>query len=229
MAATGAPSTVDAAARYRHRDHDRRQQRVRADHRRGDLGVHELQGVRRDLPGQHRDPRQDPRHAPLPVADGERLPGRAGQRLPGMENQRNPWGMNQGERADWAKGLTTSRSSTPASRARPSTSTGSAAPAPSTTRTRRSPSRWRKLLQRAGIAVAILGPAEMCTGDSARRLGNEYLFQMLAMPNIEMLNGMGVKKIITQCPHCFNTLQERVPAVRRQLRGGPPQHSCSSS
>jgi Fe-S oxidoreductase len=51
----------------------------------------------------------------------------------------------------------------------------------------------------------------MCTGDSARRSGNEYLFQMLAMPNIEMMNGMGVKKIITQCPHCFNTLQNEYP------------------
>ncbi len=51
----------------------------------------------------------------------------------------------------------------------------------------------------------------MCTGDSARRSGNEYLFQMLAVPNIEMLNAMGVKKIITQCPHCFNTLLNEYP------------------
>jgi Fe-S oxidoreductase len=53
----------------------------------------------------------------------------------------------------------------------------------------------------------------MCTGDSARRSGNEYLFQMLAMPNIEMLNGMGVKKVITQCPHCFNTLKNEYPQL----------------
>ena len=70
-----------------------------------------------------------------------------------------------------------------------------------------------KLLQRAGIDFAILGPSEMCTGDPARRSGNEYLFQMLAMPNIEMLNGMGVKKIITQCPHCFNTLKNEYPQL----------------
>jgi Fe-S oxidoreductase len=68
-----------------------------------------------------------------------------------------------------------------------------------------------KLLDRAGIDVAILGPSEMCTGDPARRSGNEYLFQMLAMPNIETLNGMGVRKIITQCPHCFNTLKNEYP------------------
>ena len=70
-----------------------------------------------------------------------------------------------------------------------------------------------KLLQRAGLDVAILGPSEMCTGDPARRSGNEYLFQMLAMPNIEMLNGMGVRKIITQCPHCFNTLKNEYPQL----------------
>jgi Fe-S oxidoreductase len=70
-----------------------------------------------------------------------------------------------------------------------------------------------KLLQRAGVDFAILGPSEMCTGDPARRSGNEYLFQMLAMPNIETLDGMGVRKIITQCPHCFNTLKNEYPQL----------------
>jgi Fe-S oxidoreductase len=70
-----------------------------------------------------------------------------------------------------------------------------------------------KLLDRAGIDVAILGPSEMCTGDSARRSGNEYIFQMLAMQNIETMDGMGVKKIITQCPHCFNTLLNEYPQL----------------
>ena len=70
-----------------------------------------------------------------------------------------------------------------------------------------------KLLQRAGIDFAILGPSENCTGDPARRSGNEYIFQMLAMQNIETLNGMGVKKIITQCPHCFNTLLNEYPQL----------------
>jgi Fe-S oxidoreductase len=70
-----------------------------------------------------------------------------------------------------------------------------------------------KLLQRADIDFAILGPSENCTGDPARRSGNEYIFQMLAMQNIEMLDGMGVKKIITQCPHCFNTLKNEYPQL----------------
>jgi Fe-S oxidoreductase len=66
-------------------------------------------------------------------------------------------------------------------------------------------------MQRAGLDFAILGPSENCTGDPARRSGNEYIFQMLALQNIEMLNGMGVKKIVTQCPHCFNTLKNEYP------------------
>ena len=70
-----------------------------------------------------------------------------------------------------------------------------------------------KLLQRAGIDFAILGPSEKCTGDPARRSGNEYIFQMLATQNVETLNGMGVKKIVTQCPHCFNTLANEYPQL----------------
>ncbi|UCG41427.1 MAG: (Fe-S)-binding protein, partial [Acidimicrobiia bacterium] len=62
------------------------------------------------------------------------------------------------------------------------------------------------LLDEAGVDYAILGSAETCTGDSARRAGNEYLFQMMAAQNIETLDGFGVKKIIAQCPHCFTTL-----------------------
>ncbi len=68
-------------------------------------------------------------------------------------------------------------------------------------------------MQRAGIDFAILGPSEMCNGDQARRSGNEYIFQMLAMQNVETFNGMGVQKIITQCPHCFNVLKNEYPQL----------------
>ena len=68
-------------------------------------------------------------------------------------------------------------------------------------------------MTRAGLDFAILGPSELCTGDPARRSGNEYLFQMLATQNVEALNGMGVRKIITQCPHCFNTLANEYPQL----------------
>jgi len=68
-----------------------------------------------------------------------------------------------------------------------------------------------KLLHEAGVDFAILGKNESCTGDPARRTGNEYVFQGLALANIETLNDLGVKKIVTQCPHCFNTLKNEYP------------------
>ena len=71
------------------------------------------------------------------------------------------------------------------------------------------------LLQRAVVDFAILGPSELCTGDPARRSGNEYLFQMLATQNIDALNTMGVHRVITQCPHCFNTLANEYPQYGR--------------
>lgn len=66
---------------------------------------------------------------------------------------------------------------------------------------------FAQILQRAGVDFAILGNEESCTGDPARRSGNEFLFQMLAIQNIEVLNGYEIKKIVTTCPHCFNTLK----------------------
>ncbi|MBM3399196.1 MAG: (Fe-S)-binding protein [Bacteroidetes bacterium] len=67
------------------------------------------------------------------------------------------------------------------------------------------------ILQKAGIKFAILGTEEGCTGDPAKRAGNEFLFQMQAMQNIELLNGYGVKKMVTACPHCYNTLKNEYP------------------
>jgi len=68
-----------------------------------------------------------------------------------------------------------------------------------------------RLLHEAGVDFAILGPREKCSGDPARRSGNEYVFQQLALENIETMNDLGVQKIITQCPHCFNTLKNEYP------------------
>ncbi len=70
-----------------------------------------------------------------------------------------------------------------------------------------------KILTALDIEFAILGEEESCTGDPARRAGNEFLFQMQALQNIEVLNGYGVKKILTACPHCFNTLKNEYPAL----------------
>ena len=70
-----------------------------------------------------------------------------------------------------------------------------------------------KILNAVGINFAVLGTEETCTGDPARRAGNEFLFQMQAMSNIQVLNGYGVKKIVTACPHCFNTLKNEYPEL----------------
>src|ERR1700720_388391 len=70
-----------------------------------------------------------------------------------------------------------------------------------------------KILNAVGIKFAVLGTEEACTGDPARRAGNEFLFQMQAMNNIAILNGYGVKKIVTGCPHCFNTIKNEYPSL----------------
>ncbi|HVX49790.1 MAG TPA: (Fe-S)-binding protein [Chitinophagaceae bacterium] len=69
------------------------------------------------------------------------------------------------------------------------------------------------ILNKTGIKYAILGKEEMCTGDPARRAGNEFLFQMMAFNNIQLLNNYGIKKIVTACPHCFNTLKNEYPEL----------------
>lgn len=68
-----------------------------------------------------------------------------------------------------------------------------------------------KILHHVGISYAVLGTEESCTGDPAKRAGNEFLFQMQAMANIDVLNGYNVKKIVTGCPHCFNTIKNEYP------------------
>jgi heterodisulfide reductase subunit D len=69
------------------------------------------------------------------------------------------------------------------------------------------------ILTKVGIKFAILGKEEACTGDPARRAGNEFLFQMMAYQNIQVLNGYNIKKIVTTCPHCFNTLKNEYPEL----------------
>lgn len=73
-----------------------------------------------------------------------------------------------------------------------------------------------KLLQKAAVSFAVLGTEESCTGDPAKRAGNEFLFQMQAAVNIQVLNGYGVRKIVTTCPHCFNTLKNEYPELGGQ-------------
>ena len=141
------------------------------------------------------------------------FPTELGAAYRAMENSSNPWGMSQSERGDWAKGLdgiTVLEGGDPME-AEYLYWVGCAGSFDD--KNKRVTQAMAKLLGRADISFAILGPAENCTGDPARRSGNEYIFQMLAMQNIETLDSMGVKKIITQCPHCFNTLKNEYPQL----------------
>lgn len=70
-----------------------------------------------------------------------------------------------------------------------------------------------KILNKVGVSFAVLGPEESCTGDPARRAGNEFLFQMQAVSNIQVMNGYNIKKVVTACPHCFNTIKNEYPAL----------------
>ncbi|MFN8291688.1 MAG: (Fe-S)-binding protein [Chitinophagaceae bacterium] len=72
------------------------------------------------------------------------------------------------------------------------------------------------ILDKTGISYAILGKEEMCTGDPVRRAGNEFMFQMMAYQNIQVLNNYHIKKIVTACPHCFNTLKNEYPVLGGQ-------------
>jgi Fe-S oxidoreductase/nitrate reductase gamma subunit len=141
------------------------------------------------------------------------FPTELGTAYRGMENSGNPWGMSQTERASWTSklaGIEVVDGSSPFDHEYLYW-VGCAGSFDD--KNQKVTQSMAKLMQRAGIDFAILGPAEMCTGESARRSGNEYIFQMLAMQNIETLNGMGVKKIVTQCPHCFNTLLNEYPQL----------------
>ena len=128
----------------------------------------------------------------------------------GMESSGNPWGLPQQKRADWAQGL-----NVPLASAAPEFDVlywvGCAASYDS--RNQKTARALAQVLQAAGVKFAILGPEEACTGDSARRLGNEYLFQLLAQRNIEILNRYRVKKIVSACPHCCNTLANDYPQL----------------
>jgi len=127
----------------------------------------------------------------------------------GMEVNGNPWQLAPETRADWAEGLDVPLASEAGGDFEYLFWVGCAG---SYDDDGKKVSRALvRILQEAGVTFAILGPEEMCTGDSARRLGNEYLFQVLAQQNVETMNGYGVKKIVTNCPHCFNTLAHEYP------------------
>ena len=133
-----------------------------------------------------------------------RFPEEAGTMLRDVDRTSNPWGRPQADRLQWAEGLGV-RVLQPGERPPEVLFWVGCAPA-FDERARRAAISTAKLLQMAGVDFAILGQRESCTGDPARRMGDEYTFQRLAGENVATLNGAGVKTIVTTCPHCFNTL-----------------------
>ena len=139
------------------------------------------------------------------------FPGELGKAYLSMENSSNPYGMGQADRAKWTDKLDFDVPilGQDADRAEYLYWVGCAGSFDD--RNQKVTVATARLLREAGVDFAILGPAELCTGDPARRSGNEFVFQMLAIQNIETLGEAGVRKVITQCPHCFNTLKNEYP------------------
>jgi Fe-S oxidoreductase len=141
------------------------------------------------------------------------FPTELGNTFRSMENAGNAYGMNQADRGDWASSIEGVDIIEPGGAFDHEYLYFVGCAGSFDDRNKKTSRALAKLLQRAGIDFAILGPTEMCNGDQARRAGNEYIFQMLAVQNIETFEGMGVKKIITQCPHCFNVIKNEYPQL----------------
>ncbi len=128
----------------------------------------------------------------------------------GMETNGNPWGISAASRADWAKDLPVVTMAEAKGREIEVLFWVGCAGSYED-RAKRVSKAIVEILNEAGVSFAILGTEETCTGDSARRMGNEYLFQVLAKQNIETLNGYRVQKIVTNCPHCYNCIKNEYP------------------
>jgi Fe-S oxidoreductase/nitrate reductase gamma subunit len=141
------------------------------------------------------------------------FPTELGKAFVAMENQGNPWGMGRERRAAWTEKLDFKVPvwGVDVERADYLWFVGCAGSFDD--RNVAVSQALATLLHRAGIDFAILGPAETCNGDPARRAGNEYLWQQLALANIATLDELGVERVITQCPHCFNTLANEYPQL----------------
>jgi len=152
------------------------------------------------------------------VLEESRFPAELTPAFRAMESARNPWGQPRGARLDWAKGLpfeVPTAASIAAAGELDSLEVlywvGCAAAFDE--RNRRVARAFATCLHAAGVRFAVLGQEEACTGDPARRMGNEYVFQLLAAQNVETLRRYGPPRIVTACPHCFNTLANEYPQM----------------
>ena len=140
----------------------------------------------------------------------EAYPKELNPALKGLERNGNPWGIGYDKRADWAEGLDIK---TMAQDSNVDYLFWVGCAGSFDDRSKKVTTSLVRILQKAGISFAILGVEEKCTGDYARRVGSEMMFQMMAQENIETLNNYNVKKIITACPHCLNTLKHEYPPM----------------
>ncbi len=142
------------------------------------------------------------------VQEEARFPAELTRTFKGMETQSNPWGLGAEKRVAWTDGL-----DVPLLAEHPEAEyvyyvgCGGAFD----DRNKKTTIAFTKILKKAGVDFAILGKDELCNGETARRLGNEYLYQSMVQMLVEVLNGAGVKKIIVNCPHCFNTFRNEYP------------------
>jgi Fe-S oxidoreductase len=142
------------------------------------------------------------------VQEEARFPPELTRVFKGMETQSNPWGIGAEKRFDWAEGL-----GIPTLADKPDAEylyyVGCAGAFDD--RNKKTTQAFAKVLKAAGVDFACLATEELCNGDSARRLGNEYLYQTMAQMCIEGFKGYEVRKVITNCPHCFNTIKNEFP------------------
>jgi Fe-S oxidoreductase len=145
------------------------------------------------------------------VAEGQ-LSGPPGVALRRIGNSSNPWGMAASDREAWAEGLDIpTLSERPDAQGEAPLLYWVGCAGAFDQRSQKVARAFSELMKRAGVSFAILGREERCTGDPARRLGDEFLFQELARTNAETMNRHGVRRIVTACPHCFNTLRNEYP------------------
>ncbi|MBI4818824.1 MAG: (Fe-S)-binding protein [Deltaproteobacteria bacterium] len=140
------------------------------------------------------------------------VPAELANTFKNIENNYNPWGIGADKRADWAEGLGLKLWETSADASKYEYLFWVGCAGSYDNRAQKTVKAFTRILDAAKIGYAILGTNEKCSGDPLRRTGNEYAFDALAQENVAMLNEMGIKKVVTACPHCFNTLKNEYPA-----------------
>jgi len=145
------------------------------------------------------------------VLEESRFPAELTNIFKNLENSGNPWGIAPDDRENWMEGLSIPKARDVDTEVEYLFFVGCAGAFDQ--KAQKTVQSLSAILNSAGVNYAVLGKEETCTGDPARRVGNEYLYQMMAEQNIEMLNSKSFKKVITSCPHCYNTIKNEYPQL----------------